>query len=127
MVRTSRDCQSFTRHLLKAAIIQILWSTLEIQTQAHLISGSHAAPLGLSLGIGAPPFTCIALTGNHSRQSLAAEEVLTPLGTVKQSEVIAGNWAPFQSKPRFRSVLGYKCMESLGWSGQAKLQIPQQE
>lgn len=63
MVRTSRDCQSFAR--LKAAIIQVLWSTLETQTQAQLISGSHAAPLGLGLGVRAPPFTCMALTGNQ--------------------------------------------------------------
>lgn len=125
MVRTSRDCQSFARHLLKAAIIQVLWSTLETQTHAQLISGSHAAPLGLGLGVRAPPFICMALTGSHSRQSLAPEEVLTPLGTVKQSEVIAG--IGHRSKASQGLGVCWDTNVSLACSVQAKLRIPQQQ
>lgn len=77
------------------------------QTQAQLIFVSHIVSLGLDLWVRAPPFTCVALTVNHFKPSLALEEALIPLGEVKQSKVIVGNWAPLQSKPRFMSLLGY--------------------
>lgn len=101
MVRTSRDCQSFTRHLLKAAIIQALWSTLEIQTQAQLISGSLAVPLGLGLGVGAPPFTCTALAGSHSRQSVAPEGGPYPF---RDSKAIRSNCRELGTIPKQAKV-----------------------
>lgn len=76
------------------------------QTQAQLLSVVIVS-LGLGPWVRAPRFTCTALTVNHSKPSLAPEEVLIPLGEVTQSKVIVGSRAPFQSKPRFMSLLGY--------------------
>lgn len=62
------DCQSFTRHLLKAGIIQVLQRTREAKpSTAQLISVSQIVSLGLGLWVRTPPFTCMALAVNHSK------------------------------------------------------------
>jgi len=106
MVRTSKDCHSFPRHLLKVAVIQVLLSTLEAKPR-HSLFLSHVVSLRLHLWLRAPPVTCMALTVTRSEPNLAPEEALIPLGEVKKSKVIAGNRAPFQSTPTVVSLLGY--------------------